>query len=211
MKAKTKPGSSLKLIPVQQSNLQEGRTYFAVDGEQEVKLTGNMVGGHYEVIGYIWQGSIEPIERTCNDEGVALIKHWEGLKLNAYRCSAKVPTIGYGTTRINGNPVQMGMRITEEQAEEYLRNDLRKFEQSVSDRTDGIPLTDNQFSALVSLCYNCGMAPLNDNATIKRALNARAYKTAAEGFMLWVKADGKTLQGLVNRRREEKALFEKHD
>lgn len=211
MKAKTKPGAALKLIPDQQGNLEHGKTFFVLQSGQEIELTGHVVDGHYEVVSYIWKGSVELIQRTCNEAGINIIKRFEGLKLESYLCPAQIWSIGYGTTRINGDRVTPGMRIIKTQAEKYLRDDLRRFEQWVSDRTDEIPLTDNQFSALVSLCYNCGMAPLDDENTIKEALNRQDYEAAAQGFMLWVYAGGKKLKGLVDRRREERELFEKKE
>ncbi|WP_375645154.1 lysozyme, partial [Bartonella sp. MR100HLJHH] len=94
--------------------------------------------------------------RKISSEGLALIKQWEGLRLNAYKDAIGVWTIGYGHTNNAGKPfVHKGMAITEKQAEELLCQDLRQFENAV-ERAVTVSLTDEQFAALVSFCYNVG-------------------------------------------------------
>src|SRR5262245_6586870 len=90
--------------------------------------------------------------RRTNDAGVALIKRYEGLSLKAYRCPAGALTIGYGHT----GDVEEGDVITEEAAEELLRQDLRVFETGV-ERFVTVKLNDNQFAALVSFVFNVGL------------------------------------------------------
>jgi lysozyme len=141
-----------------------------------------------------------------NQAGVELIKEFEGLRLRAYRCPAGVATIGYGTTVYpTGYKVQMGEQITAEQAEEYLRSDLRAFERDV-ERMVRVPLNTNQFAALVSFAYNLGAEALR-KSTLLRLLNAHNYAGAAEQFARWTYAAGKQLPGLVRRRAAERALF----
>jgi lysozyme len=141
-----------------------------------------------------------------NQAGVELIKEFEGLRLRAYRCPAGVLTIGYGTTVYpTGYKVQMGEQITAEQAEEYLRSDLRDFEREV-ERMVLVPLNSNQFAALVSFAYNLGAEALR-KSTLLRLLNAHNYAGAAEQFARWTYAAGKQLPGLVRRRAAERALF----
>jgi lysozyme len=141
-----------------------------------------------------------------NQAGVDLIKEFEGLRLRAYRCPAGVLTIGYGTTVYpTGRKVQMGEQITAEQAEEYLRSDLRAFEREV-ERMVLVPLNSNQFAALVSFAYNLGAEALR-KSTLLRLLNAHNYAGVAEQFARWTYAAGKQLPGLVRRRAAERALF----
>jgi len=145
-----------------------------------------------------------------NQAGIELIKEFEGLRLRAYRCPAGVPTIGYGTTVYpTGYKVQMGDQCTAEQAEEFLRSDLRAFERDV-ERTVRVPLNTNQFSALVSFAYNLGAEALR-KSTLLRLLNAHNYAGAAEQFARWTYAAGKQLPGLVRRRAAERALFLRAD
>lgn len=140
-----------------------------------------------------------------NQAGIDLIKSFEGLRLNAYKDAVGVNTIGYGTTRINGLPVSIGESITPQQAEDYLRIDLNKFETDVSNLVR-VKLTDNQFAALVSFTYNLGAGNLA-KSTLLRRLNSGDYNVGSE-FLKWNKAGGRILQGLVRRRAAEKKLFE---
>lgn len=136
-----------------------------------------------------------------SQKGIDLIKKFEGCRLEAYRCPAGVWTIGYGHTK----GVQERMKITQAQAEEFLREDLRVYEQAV-ERCVKVPLSQNQFDALVSFCYNCGGEALR-TSTLLRLLNESKYSEAAGQFLRWNKAGGKVLAGLTRRREEERALF----
>lgn len=129
-------------------------------------------------------------------EGIELIKSFEGCRLIAYKCPAGVWTIGYGHT----DGVREGMVISNAQAELMLRIDLEKFEQYVKDNVH-IPLNENQFSALVSFCYNCGVGNL------RKLVKVRNAEQIAEALLLYTKANGKTLAGLVRRRKAERELF----
>lgn len=134
--------------------------------------------------------------------GLDLIKEFEGLYLKAYRCPAGVPTIGYGHTA----GVVMGQTITKQQADDYLRRDVRQFERAVA-RLVSVPLTQGQFDALVSFAFNLGEGALAQS-TLLRLLNAGDYAGAAAQFDRWNKAGGRVLPGLVRRRAAERALFE---
>lgn len=140
-------------------------------------------------------------ERTISDAGICLIKQFEGCRLEAYRCAAGVPTIGYGHTA----GVTMGMKITQAQAEAYLREDVRAFETAVNNVL-GCGVTQNQFDALVSFAYNLGAGALRNSTLLKR-LNAGDVKGAADEFPKWNKAAGKVLEGLTRRRMMERQLF----
>ncbi|HAA27194.1 MAG TPA: muraminidase [Cyanobacteria bacterium UBA8553] len=141
--------------------------------------------------------------RRINAAGMAILKEREGLFLEAYKCPAGVWTIGYGCTK----GIRPGMKITEAEAEEMLRKELAEFEERVEQTLSHIPLNDNQFSALVSLTYNCGPEPIAPGKVIRRCLEKRDYRGAAEGFLLWNKVGQRVLPGLVKRREMEKKLF----
>ena len=134
-------------------------------------------------------------------KGIALIKEYEGLRLGAYLCSAGVLTIGYGHT----GGVKEGDLITEQKAEQLLQDDLKKFENGVL-RLVRVPLTQNQFDALVSFAFNLGVWNLG-KSTLLKMLNDRDYKGAASQFIRWNKAAGKELAGLTRRRIAESELF----
>lgn len=140
--------------------------------------------------------------RMVNDAGVRLVQEFEGCKLDAYRCPAGIPTIGYGAT---GPDIRMGMTWTQEQADERLADDLSKFSDGV-DRLVRVPLTGNQFAALVSFAYNVGLGALA-GSTLLRKLNAGDYQGAADQLPRWNKAGGRVLPGLVRRRAAERDLF----
>jgi GH24 family phage-related lysozyme (muramidase) len=144
-----------------------------------------------------------PTGRKMNAAGMRILKECEGLYLNSYKCPAGVWTIGYGCTK----GIRPGMTISEAEAEEMLRKELTEFEKGVERILSHIPLNENQFSALVSLTYNCGMEPITEGMTIRRKLEARDYRGAAEGFLLWNKGGGRVLPGLVKRREMERKLF----
>lgn len=139
--------------------------------------------------------------RRVNEEGIALIKRWEGLRLQAYLCPAGVWTIGYGHTRT----AREGMMIDEAAAEALLRSDLRDFERAVEELID-VPLTDHQFAALVSFAFNVGASAVA-RSTLRRRLNAGACEDVPEQLMRWTRAGGRVLQGLVNRRAAEAGLW----
>ena len=136
-----------------------------------------------------------------SQKGIDLIKKFEGCRLEAYRCPAGIWTIGYGHTK----GVKDGQKITQEQAEELLRDDLRVYEQAVESCVK-VPINQNQFDALVSFCYNCGAEALR-TATLLRLLNESKYSDAGEQFLRWNKAGGKVLVGLTRRREEERGMF----
>jgi len=146
--------------------------------------------------------------RKINKEGLEAIKKFEGLRLKAYRDSAGILTIFYGHTSVAGPPeVWEGMTGTREEAEEVLRRDLTQYENAV-DRMVRVSLTENQFSALVSFCYNIGPTAFGRSTLLKR-LNAGDYDAVPRELMKWNKAGGKTLKGLTNRRAAEAGLWAK--
>lgn len=139
-------------------------------------------------------------------KGLAEIMKWEGLRLRAYRCSAGVLTIGYGHTSMAGPPtVNPGMTITKAQAEQILKRDLRKYEKAVNDAVR-VDLSQEQFDALVSFCYNVGPGGFRKSSAL-RMVNARRFDAVPAKLMLWNKAGGRVLKGLTRRRAAEGELF----
>lgn len=137
--------------------------------------------------------------------GIELIKKYEGCVLTTYKCPSGVLTIGYGHTK----NVKQGMTITKAQAEEYLKSDLVVYETAVNNYVK-VPISQNQFDALVSFSFNCGTGALK-TSTLLEKLNAKDYNGAAKEFLRWNKSRGKVLNGLVKRRTEEMTLFLKND
>lgn len=142
-------------------------------------------------------------------EGFDLIKAHEGLRLKAYPdpgTRGEPYTIGYGHTSAAGPPkVYLGLTITQEQAEEIFKRDLKKFENHVRFSVK-VPITDNQFSALVSFCYNVGPTTFTKSSVLK-AVNDSRFDLVPAKLALYNRAAGKVLKGLVRRRAEEGKLF----
>lgn len=148
----------------------------------------------------------KPKQRQVNQDGLNLIKEFEGFRRNAYLCPAGVWTIGYGSTFYpDGRRVQKGDVISNKEAEELLKITVNNFANDV-DRLVTVPINDNHFSALVSLAFNIGVYAFK-NSTLRRVLNQGNYQEAARQFLRWDKAGGKTLAGLTRRRQAERNLF----
>ena len=142
----------------------------------------------------------------CNHVGISIIKAFEGFESHPYKCSAGVPTIGFGTTRVNEEPVSMDMEpITYEEGEEFLRTDLEKTEKVIA-RLIKVGLNSNEFSSLCSFCYNVGSGNLH-MSTLRSKLNRGDRDGAANEFPKWRRAGGRILAGLVRRREMERQLF----
>ena len=143
-----------------------------------------------------------------NKASADLIKEFEGLRLTAYKCSAGVWTIGWGTTAAAGVGIEpkAGMKITQADAELYFQRGIDKFAAQIKPMLTR-PANDNQFGAMVSLAYNIGPAAFK-RSSVLRHFNAGNNAAAANAFLAWNKAGGKVLAGLVRRRAAEKALFE---
>ena len=137
-----------------------------------------------------------------SQRGVELVAKYEGCRLEAYKCPSGDWTIGYGHTA----GVTPGQKLpSEEYAMELLRVDLEKYGNSVNNLAKkGIitfPLTQNQFDALTSFCYNCGAGNL------QKLVSGRNPSQVAEKFMAYTKGGGKVVPGLVRRREDERDLF----
>lgn len=136
-------------------------------------------------------------------KGIDLIKHFEGLRLQAYRCPADRWTIGYGTTKINGKGVPPNLIISETQAEYLLKQDLIEFEKLVIQNIY-VPLNQNQFDALVSHTYNTGGSK-NLFAYINQQFPHHIIREWIENHH--ITGNGIVLNGLVRRRKMEAELY----
>lgn len=138
-----------------------------------------------------------------SQRGIDLIKEFEGYSERVYMCDGGKYTIGYGHTR----GVEPGDTCTREQAEEYLRMDVVEAEETIEALVK-VPLTQNQFDALVSLVYNIGSGNFYDS-TIRRVINNNVsdINEYRKAWMMWVKSKGKILKGLERRRIAEFNLF----
>ena len=139
--------------------------------------------------------------RSINITGIRLLKEFEGLRLEAYKCPAGVWTIGYGHTRM----AKEGMRVSPDVAEAYLHSDLSYVEKRL-DKMFPRGLNENEFSALVCLCFNIGMGAFERSTLCKLLLEGKKDE-ASEQFLRWNKAGGKELAGLTRRRSAERDLF----
>ena len=129
------------------------------------------------------------------------LKKMEGCRLTAYQDSVGVWTIGYGHTA----GVKRGDKITQYQAEQFLKEDLAKFE-AIAQKTRNVN-TQGKFDAVTDFCYNCGIAKFNAS-TLKRYIECnKATWEIQEQFLRWVNANGKKLGGLVTRRIWEANRF----
>lgn len=143
---------------------------------------------------------------------IELIKVSESFRAKPYYCPAGIPTIGYGSTRdTDGKAITMlHAPITEQGAANLMLSTLVTYEDAVN-RYVQVPLTQNQYDALVDFCYNAGAQNLR-TSTLLKLLNTGNYKEAAEQFGHWIyahKPDGTVVKepGLIIRRQKEKELF----
>ena len=138
---------------------------------------------------------------NISEAGIDLIKEFEGLRLDAYRCPAGKWTIGYGSTA----GVRQGMSITADEADDLLDRDLQFFEAGV-EKAVKVKIRQSQFDALVSFAFNLGLGSLKKSTLLKK-LNAGDDHGAAEEFLRWCYANGVALTGLLRRRKAERELF----
>lgn len=141
--------------------------------------------------------------------GLDLIKEFESFKSKPYLCPSNKATVGYGSTYYpDGKKVTLqDKEITEEKAYEILEYIANKDFGANINKVVKVPLSQNQFDALVSFAYNIGNANFN-SSTLLRWLNQENYKEASMQLLRWDKAKGIVLNGLTKRRKAEKALFE---
>lgn len=151
-------------------------------------------------------GHLIPATKKTNmkisQEGLSLIKKFEGCELEAYKCAAGVLTIGYGSTK----DVKEGDTLTQEEADKLLLKDVEVFETAVNDAVE-VSMSQSQFDALVSWTFNLGSGSLNSSTMLKK-LNNQEYDEVPSQIKRWNKAGGKVLQGLIRRREAEALLYE---
>lgn len=139
--------------------------------------------------------------KTCGNLGLEIIKKHEGLRLKAYKCSSGKWTIGYG----HRAGVKPGMEITPEQAEEFLKQDLKATENAIN--RYNLNLTQNQFDALCAFVFNIGMTNFAQSTILKKIQANPTDETIRDEFAKWKLSAGKVAKGLVNRRADECALY----
>ena len=148
-------------------------------------------------------------KQVTSAEGIELIKSFEGFRSDAYLCAAGVWTCGWGSTK----GVQEGDVWSESHAEERLATDVEEFEDAVRELVT-VKLNDDQFSALVSFCFNLGANALKISTLLKK-LNAGDYQAVPDQIRRWNKAtvngEKVVLDGLVRRRNAEALLFQSKD
>lgn len=140
-----------------------------------------------------------------SNEGIAIIKKFEGCELTAYQDAVDVWTIGYGHTK----EVKLGDVITKEEAESMLLHELLEYCGHVDNAVD-VELSQCQFDALVSWTYNLGPTNLK-SSTMLKFLNAENFEEIPTQIKRWNKAGGKVLEGLTRRREAEALLFQGKD
>lgn len=140
--------------------------------------------------------------RPINQAGLDLIKTFEGFSDTVYLDAVGIPTIGYGHVVKDGE--KFG-RISKSEGELLLRSDLREASRGVINLV-AVPLSDNQYAALVSFVFNLGSGRLKAS-TLRAKLNRGDYQGAADEFPKWCYAGGKKLRGLLRRREAERKLW----
>ena len=156
---------------------------------------------------------------NTGDQGIALIKRFEGCKKRPYRCPAGLWTVGYGTVLyLDQIKLKMPERLayplkpeddrefSQDEIDAFLRKELGSVERGVARYCPSAANNQNQFDALVSFAYNCGVGALQ-RSPIRLAYNQGAVRQAADNFDRYTRGGGKILPGLIARRLAEKALF----
>jgi lysozyme len=143
--------------------------------------------------------------RHITNQGLMLIKQFEGFSPTIYIDAAGLPTIGYGHLLRAGEAEMFKDGITEPMAQALLIKDVLRAEQGVL-RLITVPLTNGQFDALVSYTFNLGTGALQ-RSTLRRKVNREAHADVPAEFMKWVWAGGRKLKGLVNRRKAERIAY----
>lgn len=143
--------------------------------------------------------------RHVTQEGLSLIKRFEGFSPTIYPDAAGLPTIGYGHLLRPGEAEMFRRGISHEAAIALLIKDVEAAERSVL-RLTTVPLTNGQFDALVSFTFNLGGGALQ-RSTLRRKVNREEHYDVPAELMKWVWAGGKKLKGLVKRRKSEGILY----
>ena len=139
---------------------------------------------------------------NISQEGLSLIKKFEGCELEAYKCAAGVWTIGYGSTK----GVKEGDTHTQEEADKLLLHEMSEYEGYINEMVT-TELKQNQFDSLVSWVFNLGPSNLS-SSTLLFKINNKDWEDVPNQIKRWNKAGGKVLEGLIRRREAESLLFE---
>jgi len=137
-----------------------------------------------------------------SQEGLALIKKFEGCELEAYKCPAGVWTIGYGHTK----DVKEGDKINKDEADYLLQEEMIEYESYIDDMVE-VELNQSQYDALCAWVYNLGPSNLG-SSTLLKVLNEGKYEEVPQQIKRWNKANGEVLTGLIRRREAEALLFQ---
>lgn len=174
-----------------------------IAGDQIIEKNGLITFS--QLIGYTLNAAVSG-QWDISDKGYALIRELEGFKAEAYLDTGGVWTIGFGTIKYpDGMRVRKGDKCTRGQAEVWLKNDSAWVDACL-DRAIKTKINQNQFDALASFVYNIGESAFR-KSTMLTLINQNSFTAAAGQFDRWVFDNGKRVQGLVNRRVKEKALF----
>ena len=144
--------------------------------------------------------------RHITQQGINLIKRFEGFEPKIYLDAAGLPTIGYGHLLLPGEDEMFRNGISEAAGEALLIKDVLLAEQAVC-RLIKVPLTDGQFDALVSFAFNLGYGALQ-RSTLRRKVNLEEHEEVPDQFLRWVWAGGRKLRGLIRRRKREAILYQ---
>ena len=144
-----------------------------------------------------------------SEDGLKLLVEFEGLKLDAYQCTAGVWTIGIGSTKYdNGNPVKKGDKITKEEAYKLFLDTSDTYTNCIK-RYVIRPLKQNEFDALFCLCYNIGCGAFAKSSLVKFINGGQTIEKIRIGFLMWIKVGGVVSKGLMRRRLREFNLYAK--
>ena len=143
--------------------------------------------------------------RHLTDDGLALIKRFEGFAPEIYICPGGWPTIGYGHVVRDDERERFADGIDEATAEDLLRRDVASAERAVL-RLIRVPLEDGRFDALCSFAFNLGAGALQ-RSTLRRKVNREEHDAVPAEFRRWVWAGGRKLKGLIRRREAEAELY----
>lgn len=141
----------------------------------------------------------------ASENAINLIKKFEGCRLQSYNCQGGVCTIGYGHTR----NVKIGDVITYQEATKLLLEDIKEVEKDIK-RLVKVPLTQNQYDALVSFVFNVGCGNFG-SSTLLKLLNENKLQKASMQFCKWIYVRGNVSKGLKKRREKETKLFNKKE
>lgn len=145
--------------------------------------------------------------KKISDAGIALLVEFEGEILRVYNDPVGLPTFGVGhlVTAAEKKDYPVGKKITKATSRAFLRRDVERFEDCINSSVK-VPITQNQFDALLSLAFNIGESAFR-RSSVLRNLNNRKFEKAANSFLAWNKAGGRTLPGLTRRRNAERSVF----